>query len=189
MLPSPSLQIADRWTSFSRILVWFCGFYPNIFSKEKEKEKRRDVARKRCRQNPAFSLHKKSRSYRYWNRRSFQQNCFTVTCETERWCGGKKGQVMLGDTVDIIVSSFITLLERLSFSGAAKHIINPLPATSDRFARFSGGDLAFTWWEMSISLRGRCWNPRSTKWTRKKRNTRAYFMTNLPSVNSKMKGN
>ena len=44
--------------------------------------------------------------------------------------GDKKGQVMLGDTVDIIVSLFITLLERLSFAGAAKYIIDPLPATS-----------------------------------------------------------
>ena len=37
---------------------------------------------------------------------------------------------MLGDTVDMIVSSFITLLGRLSFAGAAKYIIDPLPATS-----------------------------------------------------------
>ena len=37
---------------------------------------------------------------------------------------------MLEDTVDTIVSSFITLLERLSFAGAAKYIINPLPTTS-----------------------------------------------------------
>ena len=36
---------------------------------------------------------------------------------------------MLGDTVDTIVSSFITLLERLSFAGPAKYIIDPLPAT------------------------------------------------------------
>ena len=27
VLPSPSFQIADRCISFSRILVWFCGFY------------------------------------------------------------------------------------------------------------------------------------------------------------------
>ena len=48
--------------------------------------------------------------------------CFTVTCETERWWRDKKGQVMLGNTVGIIVSAFITLLERLSFAGAAKYI-------------------------------------------------------------------
>ena len=36
---------------------------------------------------------------------------------------------MLEDTVDTIVPSFITFLERLSFAGAAKYSIDPLPAT------------------------------------------------------------
>ena len=65
-----------------------------IFSEEKKRKKNDETyARKRCRHNPAFSLHKKSPSYRYWNRRSSGQNCFTVTCETERWREARKGKL------------------------------------------------------------------------------------------------
>ena len=136
VLPSPSFQIADRWTSFSRILVWFCGFYSQFFlNRERERKTTR-----RTRENDAGITRpsKKSRSYRYWNHRSSRQNCFTVTCETERWCGGKKGQVMLGDTVDIIVSSFITLLERKTVVCGSSRIHHwSTPSDVDRFARFS----------------------------------------------------
>ena len=46
VLPSSSLKNCGSLDLFSRILVWFCGFYPNIFSKEKEKGKRRDLREK-----------------------------------------------------------------------------------------------------------------------------------------------
>ena len=93
-------------------------------------------ARKRCRHNPAFSrLHKKSwSSVPVLEPPFFPTKLFYGHMRDRKmtWTtGGKKGQVMLGDTVDIIVSLFITLLERLSFAGAAKYIrVDPLPATS-----------------------------------------------------------
>ena len=134
VLPSPSFQIADRWTSFWRILVWFCGFYSQYFlNRERERKTTR-----RTRENDAgitqpSHFTKKSVILELWNRRSSRQNCFTVTCETERWRGGKKGQVILGDAVDIIVSSFITLLERKTVVCGSR----PTPSDVDRFARFS----------------------------------------------------
>ena len=57
---------------------------------------------------------------------------------------------MRGDTVDIIVSLFITLLERKTVvCGCSKIHHWPTPSDVDRFARFSW-DLAFTWRKMSI---------------------------------------
>ena len=62
-----------------------------LFSQQKKrKKKRRDVREKTMQAYPGLLTSPKSRSYRYWNRRSSRQNCFTVTRETERWRGGKK---------------------------------------------------------------------------------------------------
>ena len=57
---------------------------------EKKKEKTTRCARENDAGISRPSHFTKSRSYRYWNRRSSRQNCFTVTRETDRWRGGKK---------------------------------------------------------------------------------------------------
>ena len=64
--------------------------------------------------------------------------------------GGKNEQVMLGDISVIIVSAFITLLERLSFAGEEKDTIDLLPTTS---SLVSHGVLPSRGWKC---LRGRC---------------------------------
>ena len=188
MLPSPSLQIADRWTFFSRILVWFCGFYPQYFlNRKRERKTTRRYARKRCRHNPAFWFHKKSvipvleppffptklfyghmrdrkttwRQERasYAGRYS-RYHCFIV----QSFAGTKDCHLRVQQNTSLTHSQQRRQV-RLILVGFGLHVT-----------------------DCPLGLRGRCWNPRSAKRTRKERNTRAYFVTNFPSVNSKMKG-
>ena len=101
-----------------------------IFSQQKKRKKNdKTYARKRSRHNPAFSLHKK-----------VGHTGTTVLPDkiVLRSHARPKDDVPRQErasyarrySVDTIVSSFITLQERLSFAGAAKYIIDPLPATS-----------------------------------------------------------
>ena len=85
--PSNCGSLDLLFANFSMILRILSQYFLNRKRERKTTRRKRNdetYARKRFRHNPAFSLHKKSWSYRYWNRRSSRQNCFTITCETER---------------------------------------------------------------------------------------------------------
>ena len=135
-LPFKLRIVGPLFADFSMILRILSQYFLKKKRERKTTRRKRNdetYARKRCRHNPAFSLHKKKLIIPVLEPPFFPTKLFYGHMRDRKmtWTtGGKKGQVMLGDTVDIIVSLFITLLERLSFAGAAKYIIDPLPATS-----------------------------------------------------------
>ena len=89
----------NRWTSFSRILVWFCGFYSQYFLNRKQKGKTMRHAWENDSGITRPSHFTKKVGHTGTGTALLPDSCFTVTCETERGCGDKKGQVKQGDTV------------------------------------------------------------------------------------------
>ena len=153
-LPFKLRIVGPLFADFSMILRILSQYFLKRKRERKTTRRKRNdetYTRKRCRHNPAFSLLKKC----YWNRRSSRQNCFTVTCETERWRGPlvtRKGKLCTGRYSRYHCFIVHHFAGTTVVCGCSKIHHWPTPSDVDRFARFSW-DLAFTWREMSIKPR------------------------------------
>ena len=134
VLPSPSFQIADRWTSFSRILVWFCGFYSQYFLNTKRERK----TTRRTRENDAGitrpSDFKKKVGHTGTGTTVLPDKIVLRShARPKDDVEARKGKLCWEiQSISLILfhRSSLCWNERLSFAGPAKYIIDPLTAPS-----------------------------------------------------------
>ena len=116
------------FADFSMILRIFSP----IFSQQKKrKKKRRDVREETMQAYPGLLTSQKSRSYRYWNRRSSRQNCFTVDTRDRKmtWRQERASYAAAGRYSRYHCFIVHHFAGKTVFCGSSK-IHDPLPATS-----------------------------------------------------------